>query len=255
MESREAGISSQPCEAKSDGPGALRLKPLGFVDTGMLYVIIFKLGGSMPTYFSIQYSFPYDYFYANFTQEIYETIFECFSFKSGYWNSEDNNLEEIISWNSKLLSDKFKLEFDQHVRHNYKQVLLQSNQFSHLRLFWTYQSNEIILHLILPEDEIELDDDSWKFNGEQIAPLLNLSVKIWEKYRLNMVQTYRELGAPVSLREVLKGKLASTDPFSIMGFELFEKQENLESNYKTIVIKNGLLIIEQEYVSLFNEVR
>jgi hypothetical protein len=80
-------------------------------------------------------------------------------------------------------------------------------------------------------------------------------VKIWEKYRLNMVQTYRELGAPVSLRKVLKGKLASTDPFSIMGFELFEKQENLESDYKTIVIKNGLIIIEQEYVSLFNEVR
>ncbi|MGO4952334.1 hypothetical protein [Paenibacillus sp. DRB1-1] len=40
MESREAGISSQPCEAKSVGPGALRLKPLGFVDTRTLSVML-----------------------------------------------------------------------------------------------------------------------------------------------------------------------------------------------------------------------
>lgn len=211
----------------------------------------------MPPYFSVHYSFPYDYFSSNFTKNVYETIFEFFPFKSGYWESEskNNSLEEIISWNSKLLSKKFKLGLNQHVKNDYKQMLLHSDQYSHLRLFWIYHSNEITLHLILPEDEVELNDNTWRFDGSQLAPLLQLSIRLWNKHRVNTVQTYRELGAPVNLRRILKGELASTDPFSIIGSEPFEKLERLESKYKTIMIDKGALIIEQDYASLFNEDR
>ncbi|MBP1893493.1 MULTISPECIES: hypothetical protein [Paenibacillus] len=212
-----------------------------------------KPGGTMPPYFSVHYSFPYDYFSSNFTKNVYETIFEFFPFKSGYWESKNNSLEEIISWNSKLLSKKFKLGLNQHVKNDYKQMLLHSDQYSHLRLFWIYHSNEITLHLILPEDEVELNDNTWRFDGSQLAPLLQLSIRLWNKHRVNTVQTYRELGAPVNLRRILKGELASTDPFSIIGSEPFEKLERLESKYKTIMIDKGALIIEQDYASLFNE--
>ncbi|WP_145147006.1 hypothetical protein [Paenibacillus xylanexedens] len=209
----------------------------------------------MPAYFSIEYSFPYNDFSINFTQEIYETIFEDFPFKSGYWNSEGNSLEEIIAWNSKLLSDKFKLGFDQHVKHNYKQMLLQSDQFSHLRLFWMYQTDEIVLHLILPENEVELENHYWKFKREQIAPLLNLSLKIWEKHELNMVQTYKELGESTEIEHVLKGELTASEPFSIIKSGIFENHHNDLDNREKIVINKGMLIIEQEYMDLLDKSR
>ena len=52
----------------------------------------------------------------------------CFliKFKSGYWESDGNSIEEIINWNSKLLTKKFQLGYDEHVKNDYKQVLLKS---------------------------------------------------------------------------------------------------------------------------------
>lgn len=47
----------------------------------------------MPPYFSVHYSFPYSYFFDNFTEGVYNTIFERFPFKSGYGESKDNTLE------------------------------------------------------------------------------------------------------------------------------------------------------------------
>lgn len=209
----------------------------------------------MPAYFSVEYSFPYSHFSSSVTQEIYETIFEDFPFKSGYWNSEGNSLEEIIAWNSKLLSDKFELGFDQHVKHNYKQILLQSDRFSHLRLFWMYQTDEILLHLIVPENEIDLENEYWKFSREQVAPLLNLSLKIWEKHELNMVQTYRELGESTELEHVLKGELTSSEPFSIIKSGIFRNYQTDHDNCEKIVINKGILTIEQEYINLLDKSR
>lgn len=210
----------------------------------------------MPAYFSVFYTFPYSTFSQNFVSEVYSTIFNHFPFKSGYWGSENNTLEEIISWNSTLLSKKFELGINEHVKEDYKQILLDSPLYSHLRLFWIYQSNEITLHMILPEYDVILDDNSWRFNGPQLAPILNLSIELWSFHKVSNVQTYHELGAPVELGKVLKGEQPSTEPFCIVGINIFEKLENyLESTYYTKRINNGVLIVEQEYASLIKEDR
>lgn len=207
----------------------------------------------MPAYFSIEYSFPYDCFSSDFTRNIYETVFEDFPFQSGYWNSEENSLEEIIAWNSKLLSEKSELGYDQHVKHNYKQILLQSHQFSHLRLFWMYRHDEVVLHLILPEDEIQLEDDSEALNKIQIAPLLHLSLKILKKYEVNMVQTYRELGEPAGLKDIADGEFPLTDPFSFVRSDLFKETSDVPNNFEKVAQDKGILLIEKEYTGLLDQ--
>lgn len=129
----------------------------------------------MPPYFSVHYSFPCSTYNESFVSEIYNIIFSRFPFKSGYWMSEKNTLEEIIKWNTSKLAKKFKLGFDQHVKHDYKQILLESDLFRHLRLYWMYESNEIVLHLILPEDDIFVNDKYLKYDSTKLVPLLNIS--------------------------------------------------------------------------------
>jgi len=192
----------------------------------------------MPAYFSVHYSFPYSTFTPDFVGEVYNVIFNYFPFRSGYWMSENNTLEEIISWNTSLLAKKFKLGFDQHVKHDYKQILLDSDLYSHLRLFWMCQSNEIVLHLIAPEDDIFLDDELLRYDSSKLLPLLNLSVKIWDSFGVNTIQTYHELGAPTSYKKVLNGQQPSTEPFSV----LLPKDKLIIKK-----LNNGVLLIEKEY--------
>jgi hypothetical protein len=205
----------------------------------------------MPPYFSVYYSFPYTSVSDQFVSEVYSVFFNYFPYKSGYWQAEKNSLEEIISWNSDLLTRKFELGFDQHVMHDYKQLLLESEKHEHLRLFWNYQNNEVTLHMITPEHEVLLDDKSWRFNGERIYNLINLSVKLWENQKLNVVQTYHELDAPESLSKVCKGVQPRTNPFCIVDEQTFLKLEKqLETKYYIKHIKNGVMIIERDYASL-----
>jgi len=208
----------------------------------------------MPPYFSVYYSFPFSTFKESFVNDIYYIIFNQFPFKSGYWMSENNTLEEIISWNSSKLAKKFKLGFDQHVKHDYKQILLNSDLYSHLRLFWMYQSNEIVLQLIVPEDDIFLDDELLMYDNSKLLPLLNLSVKIWDSFELNTVQTYHELGAPTSYKKVLNGQQPSTEPFSILVSEAFSQLENkLIGNFLAKKLKHGVLIIKEDLFKLIGE--
>ncbi|NUU61123.1 hypothetical protein HPT30_12270 [Paenibacillus sp. JW14] len=201
----------------------------------------------MPPYFSIQYSFPFSTFKESFVSDIYNTIFSQFPFKSGYWMSENNSLEEIISWNTSKLSKKFKLGFSQHVKHDYKQILLESELFRHFRLYWMYQSNEIVLNMILPEDDLFVDDEYIKYDSTRLVLLLNISVKIWNSFEINTIQTYHELGAPTRYKDVLNGEQPSTEPYSILSPEAYSPIKNaLNDNFIVREFKNGVLVIEKD---------
>ncbi|MGN8772430.1 hypothetical protein ACTNDP_22920 [Paenibacillus barengoltzii] len=200
----------------------------------------------MPPYFSVHFSFPYSSFSSTFVDEIYQVCFKHFPYKSGYWMSEKNTLDEIINWNSGLLAKKFKLGFDQHVKHDYKHILLDSTLYSHLRLFWIYQTNEITLHLIVPESDV-LNDG----NTSNIIPILNLSIDLWRSHTLNVIQTYHELGAPVSLRKISKGSLPSSEPFSILSPSKFQ-QIRSTNDYISKQIMNGVLIVQEGFEGLIN---
>ncbi|MBH5320308.1 hypothetical protein I6N90_21180 [Paenibacillus sp. GSMTC-2017] len=206
----------------------------------------------MPQYFSVVYSFPYSSVSDQFVNQIYSIIFKHFPFKSGYWNSENNSLDEITRWNSELLLRKFELGYDQHVMHNYKQILLASKQYEHLRIFWNYHDDEVQLHLIVPEYEILLDDEGWRFEGEHIIAFISLSVELWENQKLSLIQTHLEMDTAESLSNVLNGVVPLSNPFCIVNDEVFTNLENqLEAKcYCIKQLKNGVIIIEREYESL-----
>ncbi|MEO3946311.1 hypothetical protein [Gorillibacterium sp. CAU 1737] len=201
----------------------------------------------MPAYLSVEFSFPYSTFTQDFVSEIYSVVFSCFPFKTGYWMSEKNTLEEIIRWNASLLAKKFELGYDQHVKHDYKQVLLDSDLYRHLRLFWMYQSDEIGLHLIVPEADLFLDRKLLKYDNSKVLPLLNLSVKLADSFVVNTVQTYHELGEAVPLKIVSNGQQPSTEPFSIVGSEAFRRFESkIGSAFSTTKLKHGVLIMKED---------
>ncbi|MEK5395471.1 hypothetical protein [Paenibacillus sp. FSL K6-2859] len=201
----------------------------------------------MPPYFSVHYSFPFSTYNESFVSEIYNIIFSRFPFKSDYSMSEKNTLEEIIKWNTSKLAKKFKLGFDQHVKHDYKQILLESDLFRHLRLYWMYESNEIVLHLILPEDDIFVDDKYLKYDSTKLVPLLNISEKIWNSFEVNTIQTYHELGAPTSYKEVLDAEQPSSEPFSIVSNEALSRIKNvLNDKFLVKELNRGSLIIQKE---------
>lgn len=160
--------------------------------------------------------------------------------------SENNTLDEIISWNTSKLAKKFKLGFDQHVKHDYKQVLLESDLFRHLRLYWMYESKEIVLHLILPEDDIILDDEFLKYDRTKLVPLLYVSEKIWDSFEVNTIQTYHELGAPTSYKNVLDGKQPSSEPFSIVSTEDLNIEKVQNDKFVIKKLNRGFLIIQKE---------
>ncbi|KUP24266.1 hypothetical protein AWJ19_13700 [Paenibacillus sp. DMB5] len=201
----------------------------------------------MPPYFSVHYTFPYSTYNKSFVNDIYTMIFSQFPFKSGYWMAEKNTLEEIVSWNTSKLAKKFKLGFTQHVKHDYKQMLLESELYRHLRLYWMYESNEIVLNLILPEDDIFLDNKYLKYDSTKLVPLFNISEKIWESFGVNTIQTYHEIGAPTSYKDILDGELPSTEPFSIVSPEAYSRiTDALKDKFIVRAIENGVLIIEKD---------
>ena len=49
---------------------------------------------------------------------------------------------------------EFKVGFRQHVKHDYMQMLLNTDLFEQMRLYWLYSEKEFLLHLIVPEYDI-----------------------------------------------------------------------------------------------------
>ncbi|MCD1259425.1 hypothetical protein B5M42_011325 [Paenibacillus athensensis] len=201
----------------------------------------------MPPYFSVHYSFPYSIFTPNFVGDMYNTVFRSFPFRSGYWISENHTLEEIVNWNTSLLEKKFKLGFDQHVKHDYRQILLYSELYSHLRLFFMYRSNEIELHLIIPENDILLDDEFLRYDSSKVLPLLDLSLKIWNSFGVNTIQTYHELGAPISYKKIMQGQPPSTAPFSILPEINNQFKNNLDDKFFVKELNQGMLLFEKDH--------
>ena len=98
----------------------------------------------MPAYFSVEINFKSNIIYPNLVRDVYSTFFtNGFNFKSGYWYGENNSLEEIVDWNQKLLEKGFELGYSQHVKHDYKQILLDTELFEEMRLFWMFSRKQI----------------------------------------------------------------------------------------------------------------
>ncbi|SYX83087.1 hypothetical protein [Paenibacillus alvei] len=204
----------------------------------------------MPSYFSIEMTFPYKALNNTFVREFYSILFNTFPYKSGYWNSENNTLEEITTWNQKHLENKFILGCDEHVNNNYKQILLLSNSHSEIRHFWRYRKNEIHSSLIIPEIDVLVEEDKWRFKAESFEQIKDLCKHIWEISSVYTLQSCLELdGGPIDTNIIKKGEPPSINPISIINQETFEKIKRLKETLEiTKIGRQGVMIVDKELI-------
>jgi hypothetical protein len=201
----------------------------------------------MPPYFSIELAFPYSSLNSSFVLEFYSVLFSKYPYKSGFWNSESNTLDEIIIWNQQLLENKFILGFDEHVNNDYKQILLMSETFSELRHFWSYSKYEIRGTILIPEYDVLTDEDVWRFSSNQFDEIKDFCEWIWVNSSIEILQTCLEMdGGPINTSKINTGVQPYTHPISIVSEKTFKDLKGIK---ESIVIKstekNGVMMIDQ----------
>ena len=78
-------------------------------------------------------------------------------YKCGYWEFENDKLEDIIIRNSKLLMENFELGYEEHYSHGYKQSYWRFRDFSEVRLYILNESEN---------DHFDIKDGSYVYaNG------------------------------------------------------------------------------------------
>ncbi|MFC3801070.1 hypothetical protein [Cohnella sp. GCM10012308] len=201
----------------------------------------------MPSYFSIELAFPYQDLNSTFVSDFYSAIFAKYPFKTGYWNSEENTLEEIIVWNQKHLENKFILGYKEHVSNNYKQILLSSDTFSEIRHFWSYSRNEIRSSIIIPEFDVLVEEDRWMFNANRFEQIKDMCKHIWEVCPVSILQSCLEFdGGPINTNKVKTGAQPSINPICIINQDTFKKITESKQNIEiTGIARRGIMLIDK----------
>ena len=205
----------------------------------------------MPAYFSVEFSFEKSQLYPNFVEDIYASFFNNgFNFQSGYWEAEHDSLDKIIAWNQKLLEKEFKLGFRQHVKHDYKQILLNTRMYEHMRLFWMYVGKEIKLSLIIPEYDLITEDSNYKFFEDKILPIIELSKSIWNTGLPQLIQSCLELDTGgISIKQLKEGEIPNINPFCILKSSAVDiiagSLNGMDSGY---IENNGVLVLDRSLI-------
>lgn len=160
----------------------------------------------MPAYFSVEVSFKKDILYPDLVKDIYSIFFKSgYQFKSGFWFGEKMTLDEIIQWNQNHLQNKFKLGFTQHVKYDYQQILLDSNNYSEMRLFWMYKNDRIELNLIIPKYDILQYSEKITFIEDKIHPIITIAKNLWNTAVVSAIQACVEFdGGAVEIEKLKK---------------------------------------------------
>lgn len=208
----------------------------------------------MPTYFSVSFQFQDKTMYPNLVRDVYSAFFKAgYDFKSGFWVHKKATLEKIINWNQNLLENRFKLGPTQHVKYNYMQMLLNSELFSEMRLYWHYYGeDEFDLSLIIPERDLIVDYDIFLSNGYQFIRdklnfVIDLAENIWNTGLVTAVQSFPEVGGYMNLSNIT---VPSIEPFCILKNELYVNLKNTISNdlEKRHIANDSVLIINNASV-------
>jgi len=197
----------------------------------------------MGPYFSMTLQFEHKRLKPTFVEELYSKIISCgFGFKSGFWFHGNAKLDEIIKWNQKLLEKGFKLGYKQYVKHDYMQILFNSEVYSEFRGYWMYSENQITFNIIIPEFDI-INYDT--FIDEKVFPVKQLALEIWKSNIVDSIQTSVEFDfGYASLSEISDGKDISVHPFAILKEDDYKRfSEDYFNTYLiTEVCNDGILV-------------
>lgn len=186
----------------------------------------------MPAYFNISLQFERKDIYESFMKDFYSILNEYgMKFKSGYGGAEDDSFEVICECNQRKLEDNFKLGFTEHYSHDFKQVLFDFGEYSHVRGFWLNQypdEDTFSFEIVIPEDEVLVEEGKAIFRREKIEELLALSKKLWQFPYARTIQTGLEaMDASTGIADLLNGLHPNVTPFSMIEekYNCFDNRE------------------------------
>ena len=176
----------------------------------------------MPAYFSIDFQYKKSDLCSSTVEDFFDKLIFCgLSYKSGFWNSEKDSLEEILVWNQRKLEENFQLGYTEHYSHNYKQMLFDFHDFSEVRLIVTNSniSKSFSFYLIIPEDDfVEYDDmEKCKRLTHKMELVEELAFSMWKTGDMCCIQTAWECSDCVTdIFDIIKGTEPSVEPFAII---------------------------------------
>lgn len=174
----------------------------------------------MPAYFSVE--FHYTKKDIGNISEIYNALLACgLKFKSGYYESENDSWNDIITWNQNKLDDDFELGYEEHYIHDYKQVLFDFYDFSEVRLFIlnVHGADEISFHLIVPEDDLigKANPCDTMLQADKMKLLEQLAIDMWGYGGICSIQAgWEGSKCGISMDEIINGIEPIVEPFAIV---------------------------------------
>ena len=147
------------------------------------------------------------------------------SFKSGYYESQNDSFQEILAWNQNKLNENFQLGAAEPAFHDYKQMQFSYLAFSEVRCFILNEreSPAFHFHLIVPEDDLlEYGEEaegvcSVRRKTEQMEQLKSVAKKMWGNTALLAIQTgWEESDFPPSAEEIAGGARPQAEPFCVL---------------------------------------
>ncbi len=204
----------------------------------------------MPAYFSLILEFSRKNICPGLMQNFQEALASAgLAFQSGYWESEQDNLQSILNWNQKLLEQDFELGYDENVSHDYKQMLFRLDGFRHVRGFWMNRypvREEFSFALVIPEAELFGDDVTTlkeSYLPEKMQILRDLACQLWEVCPVMSIQTELELtGSCACYQDIVYGKeRPSAHPFAILPRNAAKTKDFMQFQ-KTSLHRGGMLL-------------
>ncbi len=203
----------------------------------------------MPAYFQLSLSIKKSNLYDDLFRDLTDVLIGAgLEYKCGYWEFEDDRLEDIIVWNSKLLRENFELGYDEHYSHDYKQSYWRFRDFSEVRLYILNESEDdhFEICIIIPEDDLlQWEDGIPFFYPDALDGIKELARRIWVWGVAEVIQTDLELSARVPLYEIAEGAVPSAEPFAIIPADMYVGAEDDLLN--AIPIENNGIMLEARY--------
>lgn len=188
----------------------------------------------MPTYLSLSFQYRKSNISVHTVREFCDALLRCgVAFVGGYWTSEGDSYDEIVSWNQQKLEQNFELGEAEHVSHGYKQMRLQYMEFYEVRLFIHNERKQAYFsfELIFPEDDLLIPDPvyEWALRMNQLEKIENLAVQLWEHETMDCIQAGWELAeAPVSYTDIAAGDIPLIEPFCVIPKSILRRRWHVQ---------------------------
>lgn len=181
----------------------------------------------MPAYFSIDFQYKKSDLRSSTVKDFFEKLLSCgLLYKSGFWDSEMDSLEEMLVWNQRKLEDDFELGYTEHYSRDYKQMLFEFHDFSEVRLIVNNYSenNSFSFCLIIPEDDfVEYDDmGNTKRLTHRMKLVEEFACRIWKTGDVCCIQTAWECSDCVTnIFDIMNGMEPLVEPFAIVPEDVY----------------------------------